>query len=73
MKFWWSRKRQEPAPRYKSPQVAQIAEARRKRRAEFKRTGELPAYVFHGTENAYDNYGCRCEPCRAASAEYRHP
>jgi hypothetical protein len=24
----------------------------------------------HGTNNEYSNYGCRCEPCRAAASEY---
>lgn len=23
----------------------------------------------HGTVNAYDNFSCRCEPCRAAKRE----
>lgn len=25
----------------------------------------------HGTTNAYNNQGCRCEPCRQAWAIYR--
>ena len=24
----------------------------------------------HGTTNAYDNYACRCQPCRDAKAAY---
>lgn len=31
----------------------------------------LPASVSHGTENAYANYGCRCEPCRIANSAYQ--
>lgn len=25
----------------------------------------------HGTENRYNNYGCRCAACRTAHADYR--
>jgi hypothetical protein len=32
---------------------------------------DLPPYVFHGTPNAYTNYGCRCDLCREAHALYR--
>jgi hypothetical protein len=32
---------------------------------------ELPSFVFHGTPNAYTNYGCRCEECKAANGLYR--
>ena len=31
----------------------------------------LPAFVSHGTANAYTNYDCRCQPCRAAYSLYR--
>lgn len=36
-------------------------------------TGEaqLPPFVFHGTPNAYTNYGCRCDACREAHSLYR--
>ncbi len=27
--------------------------------------------MTHGTHAGYDNYGCRCEPCRNAGKEYR--
>jgi hypothetical protein len=30
----------------------------------------LPAFVFHGTSNAYINYECRCDLCRAAYSYY---
>ena len=32
---------------------------------------QLPPFVFHGTPNAYTNYGCRCERCREAHSLYR--
>lgn len=32
----------------------------------------LPSHVRHGTPNAYHNYGCRCDPCRTAAADYRY-
>lgn len=32
---------------------------------------QLPPFVFHGTPNAYTNYGCRCDPCREAHSLYR--
>jgi hypothetical protein len=31
----------------------------------------LPSFVSHRTNNAYINYGCRCEPCREAHSLYR--
>lgn len=31
----------------------------------------LPPFAFHGTVNAYNNYGCRCDPCREARSLYR--
>ena len=40
-----------------------MARYRRKIRSRF-----VPARV-HGTTNGYQNYGCRCVPCRAAAAE----
>lgn len=32
---------------------------------------QLPPFVFHGTPNAYTNYGCRCDSCREAHSLYR--
>ncbi len=32
---------------------------------------QLPTFVFHGTPNAYTNYGCRCDACREAHSLYR--
>ncbi|HRC61984.1 MAG: hypothetical protein K1X87_03670 [Dehalococcoidia bacterium] len=32
---------------------------------------QLPPFVFHGTPNAYTNYGCRCDACREAHSLYR--
>jgi hypothetical protein len=32
---------------------------------------QLPPFVFHGTPNAYTNYGCRCDLCREAHSLYR--
>lgn len=32
---------------------------------------DLPSFVFHGTPNAYTNYGCRCDLCRQAHSLYR--
>lgn len=29
----------------------------------------VPDHVAHGTTNAYGNYRCRCEPCKAASQQ----
>jgi hypothetical protein len=29
--------------------------------------------VRHGTYNEYNNYGCRCDECKAAIAAYRLP
>ena len=26
--------------------------------------------IPHGTKNAYNNYGCRCDECKAASSRY---
>lgn len=28
-----------------------------------------PAHEYHGTTNAYNNHGCRCEACKAANTE----
>lgn len=59
-------------PQCRKPFVAQVMAARKARRAEFKRTGELPVYAFHGTMNAYGNFGCRCVKCKAcASAHFK--
>lgn len=32
-------------------------------------TGPIPSHV-HGTTNGYNNWSCRCEPCKAAIAQY---
>jgi hypothetical protein len=29
-----------------------------------------PHVTEHGSWNEYQNYGCRCDPCRAAASEY---
>ena len=34
-------------------------------------TVDLPAFVSHGTANAYTNYGCRCDLCRVEHSLYR--
>lgn len=34
-----------------------------------ERGGEVPPHVTHGSSNAYTNYGCRCDTCRAGSRE----
>lgn len=40
------------------------AEYQRQRRAYLRKlAAEQPELVPHGTRNAYDNWGCRCEPC----------
>lgn len=44
-----------------------MRQARRRQRV--AETGDIsPAQ--HGTENAYVNYSCRCEPCRAAGSRH---
>lgn len=43
---------------------------KKKAQAEFKRTGQLPPYVFHGSLNAYRSCGCRCEACRDVNKAY---
>lgn len=46
--------------------------ARYQRELVNKRRGEpLPDKVEHGTPNAYNNYGCRCEVCKSAYRLYQ--
>jgi hypothetical protein len=44
-------------------QLAKDKRDQRKHNAELLRKD--PSIVKHGTLNAYDNYGCRCDECRA--------
>lgn len=48
--------------------VCKSANAERARDYRRRRTETGPPDSAHGTINAYQNYGCRCEQCRAAGA-----
>jgi hypothetical protein len=50
----------------------QCREASRRKRALTRKRAEHKTPPAHGTLNAYQNYSCRCEPCRAAASKAYH-
>lgn len=46
----------------------QVAAERTKRLRHERLTRPIPATVKHGTYSTYMNWGCRCEPCKAAGS-----
>ncbi|WP_091232564.1 hypothetical protein [Microbacterium sp. 3J1] len=54
-------------PRASKYTPAELEQRRTARRAAFAANTSDPR---HGTHNGYVNLGCRCDPCREASAAY---